>query len=424
MLKRQRPGASENDWHKLDNAGKMYPFIRSDWQTTLFRLTAVMKTNVDPVKLKGAVMKAFSQFPQFNVVLKPGLFWYYFQKTKNEPDVQLDEHYPCTQYERRLSVSPIHVYFKEKEIAIEFSHALTDGYGASAFLRAVLIAYLQDSSLNDNLGKTQIVCCSEANREDSYLENYDPSVPGLKRSGRAFHLPYKAVPPGIYFSTTGTVPLDKLLNKAKADGVTITVWLTAFYISVMAEMIQDFNWKAHPVVINVPVNLRPLYNSDTLRNFFVTIMPQIDCRLGHFSFEEILTHVKNYMSLEVDKRYINQQFKRNIDIESNFAVRLIPLPLKRLIFPSLYYHFGERQYSGGFSNLGAFRLPEEINSEVKEVHILVPPSSGNLIKVGCISYNNNFSITFGSLAHEKELERRFFSGLRKQGLPVRLSVNY
>jgi NRPS condensation-like uncharacterized protein len=189
-------------------------------------------------------------------------------------------------------------------------------------------------------------------------------------------------------------------------------------------MIQDNNWKPAPIVLNVPVDLRRLYPSKTLRNFFVTLTPMIDSRIGHFSFSEILSHVKNFMSLQVDRRYISQQFKRNINLERAMSIRLVPLVIKRIFFPFFFYHLGERQYSGGFSNLGNFELPQGTAEKVKEVHVLVPPSQGTLIKAGCISYGSQLFITFGSLTDNREVERKFFSQLRKEGIPVRIDVNY
>ncbi len=412
------------NWHRLDNTGKMYPLIRSDWQTTLYRLTAVLKSNIDVQRLKDSIPRVYEVYPEFNVVLKPGLFWFYFEKTNERHTAKPDDHYPCTSFEKDFSILPIHVYYSENLLSVEFCHALTDGYGATEFFKTLLSEYFSGSGYS-TVENTKTVIDEKNNRwEDSYLKHYDPSIPGMKRRSKAFHFPYNIVSPGVYYSTTGTIPLNDILKKAKSYGCTITEWLTSFYILTISEMIQDFHWKPAPVVINVPVNLRVLYNSKTLRNFFVTIMPQIDCRFGYFTLEEIISHVKNYMSLEVDRRYINQQFKRNIDVESNMAIRLIPLPLKRLIFSVLYYYLGERQYSGGLSNLGAFKLPEAIRHEVEEVRLLTPPSQGTLIKAGCISYNDRFCITFGSLVNEREFERRFFSGLRKQGLPVKISVNY
>lgn len=411
------------DWHRLDNTGKAYPLIRSSQQTTLFRLTAVLTEQVDPARIRKALKIILPRFPYFQVVLKPGFFWYYFEKTTKSTPVQKDKHYPCTHYVKRWAVPPIHIYYKDNRLSLEMTHALSDGYGGTTFLKALLNSYFNVSSSDDDEYNLQKVP-GEEEWEDAYDKHFDPSVPPPKRGNAAFHLPLKRVSPGIYYSTTGIIPLKEILSRAKADGGSLTQWLSARYIEVLTEMIQDDNWKPAPVVLNVPVDLRRLYPSKTLRNFFITLTPTIDSQIGHFSFSEILNHVKNFMNTQVDRRYINQQFKRNINLERAMSIRMIPLILKRIFFPFFFYHLGERQYSGGFSNLGNFKLPPETAEKVKEVHILVPPSQGTLIKAGCISYGNQLFITFGSLTKNRELERRFFSKLRREGISVRIDVNY
>ena len=62
------------DWHRLDNTGKIYPLIRSYRQTTLFRLTAVLTELVDPGRVQEALKETLSQFPYFQAVMKPGIF--------------------------------------------------------------------------------------------------------------------------------------------------------------------------------------------------------------------------------------------------------------------------------------------------------------------------------------------------------------
>ena len=414
---------NHSGWHRLDNTGKAYPLIRSNRQTTLFRLTVVLTEQIEPSRVREALKKILPRFPYFQVVLKPGFFWYYFEKTTKLTPVQKDKHYPCTQYDKRWAVPPIHIFYKDNRLSLEISHALSDGYGGMVFLKALLNSYFNMEPIKDDEYNIQKLPCEEE-WEDAYNKYFDPSVPPPKRGSAAFHLPFQKVSSGIYYSTTGIVPLKEVLSRAKADGGSLTQWLTAKYMAVLTEMIQDNNWKPAPVVLNVPVDLRRLYPSKTLRNFFITLTPTIDSRIGHFSFSEILNHVKNFMSIQVDRRYINQQFKRNITLERALSIRIIPLILKRIFFPFFFYHLGERQYSGGFSNLGNFKLPPETAEKVKEVHILVPPSQGTLIKVGCISYNGQLFITFGSLTENREVEQKFFSQLRKEGIPVRIDVNY
>ncbi|RLD32127.1 MAG: hypothetical protein DRI73_07565, partial [Bacteroidetes bacterium] len=197
------------DWHKLDNTGKIYPLVQSDRQTSLFRLTAVLTENVDPEKIKFSLIDIMPRFPYFQVVLKPGFFWHYFEKTKSLPSIQKDGHYPCSRYDKLWAIQPIHIYYNKNKLAIEFSHALTDGYGGSIFLQTLLTRYFDDEPEEGSFNISNPA--REEEWEDSFTTYYDPSVPPSKAGKKALHLPYEAVLPGIYYSTTGILPLKETL---------------------------------------------------------------------------------------------------------------------------------------------------------------------------------------------------------------------
>ncbi len=61
-------------WFKLDTAGKMYSSIKSSRATTLFRLSADLKKNVDPDILQLSLDHIIERFPYFNVNLRRGYF--------------------------------------------------------------------------------------------------------------------------------------------------------------------------------------------------------------------------------------------------------------------------------------------------------------------------------------------------------------
>ncbi len=168
--------------------------------------------------------------------------------------------------------------------------------------------------------------------------------------------------------------------------------------------------------MQVPVNLRPLYNSKSMRNFFLTVEPSIDPRLGSYSFDEILNIVHHFMRVEVNQKYINQQISRNIKGEINPITRIFPLWLKNIVLSIVYSVKGENLTSGGLSNLGLVKLPDSMKNLIDEFLFVPPPSTGMKVKCGIISYNDYAYISFGSLVKEKDLEMHFFRALRKMGV--------
>ncbi|MDT8433094.1 MAG: hypothetical protein RQ746_16375, partial [Bacteroidales bacterium] len=77
------PGVMENKesfWSPLDNAAKIFPAIRSQENTTVIRLTAVLTEPVTINNLFKAVEQAENRFPYYRVRLRRGFFWYYLEQ--------------------------------------------------------------------------------------------------------------------------------------------------------------------------------------------------------------------------------------------------------------------------------------------------------------------------------------------------------
>ena len=61
-------------WRRLDNSAKIFPISAGKKYSTVFRLSAVLNENINPVMLKKAVQKALEQYEFFKVKLKDGFF--------------------------------------------------------------------------------------------------------------------------------------------------------------------------------------------------------------------------------------------------------------------------------------------------------------------------------------------------------------
>lgn len=172
--------------------------------------------------------------------------------------------------------------------------------------------------------------------------------------------------------------------------------------------------------IEVPVNLRKLFPSRTMRNFSLYVIPGIDMRLGHYSFDEIIKTVYHQMQLETDKKLISKMISRNVSGEKNSFVRSLPLFIKSF-FLSKLYSLGTRQYSGVITNLRKINLEPEINNHIDKF-IFIPPPPNKILKINCgaVGFDNQLVLTFGNITISKELERQFFSFLTSQDIPVKM----
>ncbi len=87
-------------WNKLDNTAKVYPAISGNNSTNVFRLSVKLKETVNPNFLKSALSASLKLIPAFNVKLRRGLFWYYFDSNFASPIVKKDCSFPCNSIDR------------------------------------------------------------------------------------------------------------------------------------------------------------------------------------------------------------------------------------------------------------------------------------------------------------------------------------
>ena len=83
-------------WDKLDNTANLFPVIANESVSNVFRLAMVLNEDIDRDKLQKALDMVLPKFDIFNVRLKKGIFWYYFETNLREaPLVYEEEDYPC-----------------------------------------------------------------------------------------------------------------------------------------------------------------------------------------------------------------------------------------------------------------------------------------------------------------------------------------
>ncbi|AXI10361.1 alcohol acetyltransferase [Oceanobacillus zhaokaii] len=415
----------DKSWYRLDNAGKLYSSIISSRATTLFRLSVTLTSPVEPGILQRALELALERFPFYRVQLKQGFFWYYFEGTDEMPRVEKEKYYPCMSLSiKKRGSFPYRVYYYNNRIALELSHSMTDGTGGLKFLYELVKQYLHlKESIpikRENINNEQL----RLETENAFRKYYDKKIPAPKsRLGNTFKLPLELDKKGYYHIVTGIISVEALKEKAKEYDVSITVLLTAVYIQSLLKIQERSSRRKRLIVMNVPVNMRSYFESETMRNFFVSITPTIDARLGKYEFEEIIQELKIEFSRLLTPKKLKQYIKRSVISEKSLALRLMPSPIKDIVAPSIYSFFGEGQYTSGLSNLGIVRVPSEMEKFIERVECYPPPSIGNKVKAMLISYQQHMYISFGNLSRDRMLEREFFRSIRELGIEVTVETN-
>jgi len=420
------------EWFRLDNAATVFSFVTSARIPCMFRLIASLKQPINIANLQQALENIINRFPYYKVNLRNGLFWSYWETNPGMPVVIEDTKYPCQQMPiRKKGIFPFRVRAFYNRISVEFHHSITDGSGSMIFLKSLVGEYLNLSGIRIDDWQEIFRPSQEPHieeYEDAFKKNYQESIPWPARMTRAFHLPFKLEPKGVYHITTGIMQVKQLLSRSKELDVTLTEYLTAVYLEALQAILFSLPQRKQkrlmkPIRLQVPVNLRRFFPSKTMRNFSLYVTPGIDPRLGRFTFEEILKQVYHYMRVEVSDRYISQFITRNVRGELHPIIRVTPLFIKRLFGKVIYNGQGEFLYSGVITNIGKVTLPAPINNEVEEIQVLPAPSP--VTKTGCAvnSYKDKLYINFGRTIKEAHLEKLFFRKLVKDGLNVKIETN-
>lgn len=414
---------------RLDNAALIFPAIRQRRWVNAFRVSATLTEPVDPILLQQAVTDLMPRFPSMYVRLKTGVFWYYLEELDAPPTVREDYAYPLTlMQEKELRTCCLRVMYFQDRIAVEFFHALTDGNGGVVYLKTLTARYLTLRYGVDIPAAEGILDWREPSRpeelEDSFVRHSNGVVlndrePNALRLGGTYE-------PNFLHLTTGVIPTEALLSVAHAHGATVTVFLAA----VMAETIQI--WQAErcpdrrrrkPVKVTVPINLRRLYRSSTLRNFVLTLNPGVDPRMGDYTLDELIRRMAAQLAAEGTPQQMAGRIAANVNPQQLALLRAVPLPIKNIVMRIVYNMRGESKGCINLSNLGAVRLPAPMSPFVRRMEFIIGPQRSYPNNCSVVSFEGETYVNMIRNIRESELERRFFSRLVELGVPVYIETN-
>jgi len=416
-------------WMRLDNAAKIFPSVASDRLTHWFRLAVRFSTEVNPKTLTRALHAIVPRFPSFRVRLRPGFFWYSLVEDSDLPAVYPESASPCMEF-KKPARGLYRVRWFGKRMAVEFHHALTDGVGGLVFLRALVAEYLVLTGISaqdeEDVRRVTKVPDTREGRDD-FQTLFDPAFPRYETWDKAFHPRTELLPKGSYAVTTGRVPLGATLSMARERGASLTEFLAATLIAAfqdgfLALPALERRRRARPLRIVLPINLRPMFDSATLRNFFVVVPVEIDLRLGPYDFDEIVRKVHHQLQAEMDAKLLKKQIMRNLRGELHPVARLLPLPVKALILRGVFGAY-EKRHTASLSNLGRVSWPPPWSDHISDAEFTPPPSPHCRVNAGVVSFGDTLSVTFGNLSFDPSVEKAFFTRLRRQGLPVAVESN-
>lgn len=416
---------SENQlkWHRLDNTAKIFPIITSENLSNVFRISCVLNEKVDPELLQAALEDVLKWFDGFNVRLRRGFFWYYFETNKKVARVQEEDGYPC-QY-----IDPVNnqnfmfrVSYYNQRINFEVFHAITDGIGAINFLKQLTYRYLELKYFNADrrVMKPSSDCILDT--EDSYLKYYKDIKHKPYSSCNSYMLEGDCLYTGVSSVIHGYISVEQIKQLSRSKGVSITKYLVALLIYCIYKEYLNESFSSNPIAINLPINLRSFFDSTTTMNFFGITNIEYTPSENGVDFDDILKEVSSQMDEKITKENMEKIISYNVSNEKKAAVKYLPLGIKYVILQMIYSRISRRN-TMTLSNLGPIDVEEKYRPYINSFNVLIGVSEKQRMKCGILSYGDRMEITFTSVLKETYLQRAFFRELAKRGLDVRIESN-
>lgn len=419
----------QREWYKLDNAAKVFPGQNSSSWSNCFRLSATLTEKVEPELLEQAVKKLMPRFPSFDVRMRSGFFWHYLEKNPNgAPPIMEDIANPCQRFKWKENKGYLFkVYYYENRLSVEFYHSITDGFGASRFFMTLIAVYLRLTGKDIPNGDA-VYDIEEAPRagelEDSYSKNCHSKAKAKRLQKFTYRFKGERLPKHFLNVTTGYMPVSAVKEKAAEHGVTVTEYLAAVLLWTMYNLQkQEENNKEKHVGIQIPVNLRGFFGSETLRNFMLCYSFQIDPKMGEYTLPEIIKLLSLYLRYINNEKELQAMMNGNMGIERNPIMRILPSFLKDFGVSMVYKVAGEKATSCLLSNVGVMKAPKEMEQYIEKLVLVMGPAMINGARCGALSYKGMLAFSISNIYKSTKIQKEFFTNLIKLGIPVKIESN-
>lgn len=219
----------------------------------------------------------------------------------------------------------------------------------------------------------------------------------------------------LYYGRRVSVEFFHILT----DGAGGLAFLTALLLAFMTEAAHAASDESRgDISIQVPVNMRKFCPSKTLRNFSMYCSVRTPWAEAGEA-ERLLPDITRQLSERASETAMRGMLASTAEM-----VRLlgrVPLAVKRPAARIAYGFLGERAFTSTLSNLGAAKLPPEVEAHVEKLDFVL--GTGERARAACamVTLKGLALLSVTKLTDDKTFETRLLSLLEGAGVPVKLS---
>ena len=410
----------------LDMAAILYSYTKTKTWNQTFRVSAMLKSEVDGEALKQAVRKMRHRFPSFYVRLSDGFLWKHFKPAPVDIDeIVIHDGDFCTPVDTEATYAPLFkIRYYKNRISLDMFHGVSDGRGALIFLKTLLATYFGILGINIPATDGILDLNDEPTEEeltDGYIKFYDKTKGKLPRGEKVAYQHYIKEDDGPFTIMQGKFSVTELKKVTKRLGVSITEYLAALYC--YSYYLNKDTENKKPIKIQFPVDLRNIFGLQTLRNFSLVLTITLPNRKEVYSFREVLDITVKEIAKAKDKELLQKMINTNASDAQMLITKYSPSILKKPFILAGFLLYGARLMTSPISNMGVVSAPDELKEQVEYFDATIGATKKNAINAAAVTFGDNIVITFSTKKSRREVQNTFFNLLKKEKINVDITIS-
>lgn len=407
---------ARSDWYRLDNVGKFYASQAGRRGQTVFRFSATLSDPIAPKALQIALDRTVERFPGFNVKLRSGMFWHYLEPAGEMPEVHEETLPICANLHSGLDSVLFRVSYFATRINLEVSHMISDGRGTLEFFRTLLGFYVK-KRYGTEVDLPDDTVMPSRRTEDSYTANFERKKAGTVAKQKVYRLTgWKNTAEPNFFEYH--LSASAVHHVAKEMGVSVTCLVIAAVIMAIRATMPTAQ-RNRAIRMDIPVDLRDTFGSETLRNFFGLAFVSYTPGSRNESLADIAHEVQRQVSRATQPESLKRRMNQMLKIEKNPLIRAAPLFLKDggLMIGNW---MAAQEVTTTVSSIGRITLDPAVEPYVEQIN--VSTSTHGLNFLFC-TFKDVLAISISSIFVTHDVVRAFVGVFADLGIRGTMSVN-
>lgn len=411
---------AEFRWMKIDTASIMFSCLSSKTWGRTFRAAVVLKDeDVRPDILERAVADLAVSYPSMYSFIRKGFFWNYQEGATLLPEIREEYSRQLLPITMRNDGRPdFRIVYHKRRIGIETAHYLGDGTGVGIYFNALMERYVELCENPESEYKP--VEIKNEYLTNSYADYFEKGGEKEEQDNiDAYHLEGE-IKEGFLQLIFMMTPAEEIKAKAKEMSLTVTEYLaTALILGAIKNASAPIE---KPVVIAIPVNLRKLFPSETVRNF--TVQSKIVfCPGGRtdWTFEEIADGIRGQLKERTTKENMQKTLNRFGSLAGNPIIKPVPNFIKQAVMRK-----SQKETHAGFTtiltNTGESEFSDKVKEKIERVDGVNGDTSGYGLLSTCSALSNKgiFSMCFSLCSEDTSWVKTCVRILSERGLNIRI----